>query len=57
MNIILVSTNFLEIIELEVEKLSLYIDISDGKNMDSIFVSFSIDKVIKRISYITNYCG
>ena len=57
MNIILVSTNFLEIIELEVEKLSLYIDISDGKNMDSIFLSFSIDKVIKRISYITNYCG
>ena len=55
MNLLLDSSNVLELIEIEVEKISIYIDIPDGKNMDKISINLSIvDKVVKRISYISN---
>ena len=46
----LVSSNHLEIIELEAEKISMYVDIPDGNSMDKISISFGIDDTeVKKI--------
>ena len=52
---VLGSSNILEIIETDVEKISVYIDIPNGRNMDKISIFFGIgNKIVKRVSYKKN---
>ena len=43
------SSNHLEIIELEAERISMYVDVPDGKNMDKISISFGMDNTAEKI--------
>ena len=47
--------NIFEIVELEAEKISVYVHIPNGNNMGKISINFSIkDTIIKKITYTTN---
>lgn len=51
----LAKTNSIEIIEYEAQKISVYIDIPDGQNIDKISVIFGMEyKTIKKIRYEVN---
>ena len=43
------SSNHLEIIESEAERISMYVDIPDGKNMDKISIIFGMDNTEEKI--------
>jgi len=52
---VLSSSNNLELIELDAEKISVYIYVENGENMDKINFSFGIKSgAIKKITYTTN---
>ena len=51
----LVSSNYLELVELDTEKISVYIEVQDGEIMDKISFFYGIEMgAIKKIKYTTN---